>query len=98
MCCCQTAISRCKNQNQLIYNAALARQESALEKSLRSNSKDASYPPWSDLYARDVVSRQSQALGSRLTDILVDALPLAYVTDPSFDFGVKESRSQASIW
>lgn len=69
----------------------MARQESALEKSLRSSSKDASYSPWSDLYARDVVSRQSQALGSRLTDILVDTLPLAYVTDPSFDFGVKES-------
>ena len=80
-----------KYQNQLIHNAALARQETPLEKSLRNSDKDASYPPWSDLYARDVVSRQSQAIGSRLTDILVDALPLAYVTDPSFDFGVKES-------
>ncbi|MHB8949819.1 MAG: hypothetical protein ACYC4S_12240 [Rhodoferax sp.] len=80
-----------KYQNQLVYNAALARQESTLEKSLRTSSTDASYPAWSDLYARDVVSRQSQALASRLTDILVDALPLVYVTDPSFDFGVKES-------
>jgi len=80
-----------KYQNQLIFNAALARRESPIEKSLRASNQDASYPAWSDLYARDVVSRQSQALGSRLTDILVDTLPLAYVTDPSFDFGVKES-------
>jgi len=80
-----------KYQNQLIYNAALARQETSIEKSLRNSDKDASYPAWSDLYARDVVSRQSQAIGSSLTDILVDALPSVYVTDPSFDFGVKES-------
>lgn len=80
-----------KYQNQLIYNAALARRESTLEKSLRGSSKDASYPVWSDLYARDVVSRQSHAVGSRLTDILVSTLPFGYVSDPSFDFGVKES-------
>ena len=78
-------------QNQLIYNAALARQETSIEKSLRNSDKDASYPAWSDLYARDVVSRQSHALGSRLTDILVNTLPPGYVSDPSFDFGVKES-------
>ncbi|NDP38458.1 MAG: phospholipase [Rhodoferax sp.] len=80
-----------KYQNQLIYNAALARQESPLEQALRTSNKDASYPAWSDMYARDVVSRQSHALGSRLTDILVDTLPPGYVSDPSFDFGVKES-------
>jgi len=80
-----------KYQNQLIYNAALARQETSIEKSLRNSDKDASYPAWSDLYARDVVSRQSHALGSRLTDILVNTLPPGYVSDPSFDFGVKES-------
>jgi hypothetical protein len=43
------------------------------------------------LYARDVVSRQSYDLGVRLADILVDTLPPGYVSDPAFDFGVKEA-------
>ena len=80
-----------KYQNQLLSNAAFARQETALEQALRSSDKDANYPPWSDLYARDVVSRQSHAYGSKLTNILLDTLPAAYMSDPSFDFGVKES-------
>ncbi|MDO9165848.1 MAG: hypothetical protein Q7U13_07055, partial [Rhodoferax sp.] len=80
-----------KYQNQLIYNAAQSRQETAIEKTLRGGDKDASYPAWSDLYARDVVSRQSYALGAKLTEILVDTLPSGYVSDPSVDFGVKES-------
>ena len=65
--------------------------ETALEQALRSGDKDAKYPPWSDLYARDVVSRQSHAYGSKLTNILLDTLPAAYMSDPAFDFGVKES-------
>lgn len=80
-----------KYQNQLIYNAAQSRLETAIEKALRGADKDAGYPAWSDLYARDVVSRQSYASGAKLTDILVDTLPPGYVSDPSFDFGVKES-------
>jgi hypothetical protein len=80
-----------KYQNQMLYNAARAATESAIEIALRSGDKDASYPPWSDMYARDVVSRQSHALGSRLTEILVDTLPAGFVSDPGFDFGVKES-------
>lgn len=80
-----------KYQNQLLYNAAQTKQETAIEKSLRNSDKDASYPAWSDLYARDVVSRQSYALGAKVTDILVDTLPPGYVSDPGFDFGVKES-------
>jgi hypothetical protein len=80
-----------KYQNQLIYNAAQARQSTAVENALRNSDKDTSYPAWSDLYARDVVSRQSYALGDKLTGILVDTLPGGYVSNPSFDFGVKES-------
>ena len=80
-----------KYQNQLISNAALVRQETALEQALRSGDKDAKYPLWSDLYARDVVSRQSHAYGSKLTNILLDSLPAAYMSDPAFDFGVNES-------
>ena len=78
-------------QNQMLYKAARNKQETAFEKSLRDGDKDSTYPSWSDLYARDVVSRQSYALGARLTDILVDTLPAGYVSDPAFDFGVKES-------
>ena len=80
-----------KYQNQMIYQAAQNQTETSIEISLRSSDKDSSYPVWSDLYARDIVARQSHSLGARLTDILVDALPGAYVSDPSFDFGVKES-------
>jgi hypothetical protein len=80
-----------KYQNQLLYNAAQTKAETVIEQTLRSGDRDINYPPWSDLYARDVVSRQSYALGARLTDILVDTLPAGYVSDPSFDFGVKES-------
>jgi hypothetical protein len=80
-----------KYQNQVIYKDAQAQQDHALEQALRDSARDGSYPAWSDLYARDVVGRQSQALGGRLTDILVETLPSAYVSDPAFDFGLKES-------
>ncbi len=80
-----------KYQNQLLFNAARARHETAIEKSLRNSDLDSTYPAWSELYARDVVSQQSYALGVRLTGILLDTLPSTYVADPSFDFGVKES-------
>jgi hypothetical protein len=80
-----------KYQNQLIFSAAKAKQNGLFEQSLRKADKDASYAEWTDLYARDVVSRQAQALGIRLTDNLVNALPKKYVSDPSFDFGVNES-------
>ncbi len=80
-----------KYQNQMIYQAAQAHSETSIEISLRSSDKDSGYPSWSDLYPRDVVSRESRALGARVTDILVDTLPASYVSDPTFDFGVKES-------
>ncbi len=80
-----------KYQNQLLHDAAQSQRETALEQALRNSAQDQGYPLWSDFYARDVVSRQSYALGSQLTDILVDTLPPEYVSDPAFDFGVKES-------
>jgi hypothetical protein len=80
-----------KYQNQLLYNAALARQPTAVEQALRQTDRDASYPAWNDVYTRDVVSRQSHAMGSQLTDVLVSAMPAGYVSDPKFDFGVKEA-------
>ena len=80
-----------KYQNQLISSAAQAKQDTAFEQALRATAKDASYPPWTDLYARDVVSLQAHALAPQLVEQLVQALPQRYVSDPSFDFGVHES-------
>lgn len=80
-----------KYQNQLIYNAARTQRDTALEMALRNSDKDANYPAWTDLYARDVVSRQSYTYGAKLSEILVDALPASYVSEAAFDFGVKES-------
>jgi hypothetical protein len=80
-----------KYQNQLIYSAALAKQDGAFEQALRNTAKDGSYPAWSDVYARDVVSLQAHALAPQLVERLVAALPQKYVSDPSFDFGVHES-------
>ncbi len=80
-----------KYQNGLTFNAARARHETGFERSLRDGATDTGYPPWSDLYARDIVSAQSYALGPQLTDILVSTLPAIYVSEPAFDFGVKEA-------
>lgn len=80
-----------KYQNQTLYRAATAKQEGVADKSLRNMEKDASYPAWSSLYARDVVSRQSHALGNNLTEIIVNGMPPLYVNDASYDFGPKES-------
>ncbi len=79
-----------KYQNELLFQAASRRQDTALEKSLRSGERDASYPAWSDTYLRDVVAKQSAAYGPQLVDILVATLPAAFVSDPSYDFGVNE--------
>ena len=81
-----------KYQNQLIFQAAQARQNTAFERSLRPSEQDGRYPAWSDVYARDVVSKEAQALAVRLTDSLARALPPQYVSDPAFDFGVHESK------
>jgi hypothetical protein len=81
-----------KYQQQQVYNAARAGQKSTLEEALRSSARDASYPAWSDTYARDVVSRQAHSLGARLSGILLDTLPAGHVSDPAFDFGVHESE------
>ena len=80
-----------KYQNQLLYNSARARQGTAMDQALRQTDRDASYPAWTDLYTRDVVSRQSHAVGPQLTDVLLATLPAGYVSDPNFDFGVKEA-------
>jgi hypothetical protein len=79
-----------KYQTELLQNAARAKQDTALEKALRTTGKDSGYPQWGTDYLRDVVSAQSSALGPRLAQTLVSTLPAGYVSDPSFDFGVNE--------
>ena len=80
-----------KYQNQLLLNAARARQETVLDKALRQSERDSRYPAWSDQYPRDVVSREAHGQGAAITSLLLEAMPAAYVSDPSFDFGVKEA-------
>ena len=79
-----------KYQSELLYADATNKQDTALEKALRNPDKDRSYPDWGDHYLRDVVSAQSAAAGDALVETLVATMPPGYVSDPTFDFGVKE--------
>ena len=79
-----------KYQKELIQNAAANKADTPIEKSLRNTDKDRSYPEWSDDYLRNTVTTQSSAYGPQLVKILVAAVPEVFVSDPSFDFGVKE--------
>ena len=81
-----------KYQHELMHDAALDRNSTPIEKALRDTSQDASYPAWSDRYLRDVVTAQSFAEAPQVTRTLIATLPTRYVSDPSFDFGVNESR------
>ena len=80
-----------KYQKELVQNAAAAKVDTAIEKSLRNTDKDRNYPEWNDSYLRNVVTTQSSAYGPQLVKILVGTMPEQFVSDPSFDFGVKES-------
>jgi len=80
-----------KYQTELLHNAARNKKDTAIEQALRSLDKDSSYPEWSNTYVRDVVSKQASDSGSELAKTLVGAMPAGFVSDPTFDFGVKES-------
>lgn len=80
-----------KYQNDLMMVSARARQDTPLDLALRKMELDSTYPPWSDLYAREVVARESHAAGPKVAQAIVAAMPAEYVSDPAFDFGVKES-------
>jgi hypothetical protein len=79
-----------KYQTELLKNAAAQKQDTAIEKALRNTDKDRSYPEWNDRYLRDVVTVQSASFGPRIAQVLVASMPPSLVSDPSFDFGVKE--------
>ena len=57
---------------------------------MRSSQLDRNYPAWSDLYVRDVVAREAYAQGEKTAAVIIAAMPASYISDPSFDFGVKE--------
>ena len=78
-----------KYQSELLKPTA-QKQESAIDRALRNADKDRSYPEWSDRYLRDVVSAQSSAFGTQLVQIIVNAMPPLWVSDPAFDFGAQE--------
>ena len=81
-----------KYQTQLLRRAALAQQDTAIEQALRNPQRDASYPAWSERYTRDVVARESHDYGVELSDTLMATMPPLFVSDPAFDFGVKEAQ------
>ena len=80
-----------KYQTEILHNAALKKQDTAIEKALHSAERDANYPEWNDRYVRDTVAAQSARAGEQLVKVLLASMPELYVNDPTFDFGVKES-------
>ena len=81
-----------KYQNQTLLNDARSGQYSAAQLALRSATRDAAYPAWDALYARDVVAREAHAAGAALASAIVAAMPARLVSDPDFDFGVREAE------
>jgi hypothetical protein len=80
-----------KYVTEWMQRAAARQQETELEKALHNQDKDQTYPDWSDRYVRDVVSLQACKASNALVSSLVAAMPVAYVSDPGFDFGGEES-------
>jgi hypothetical protein len=83
-----------KFQNEAMYANARAGKDTSLEQALRRRDLDAAYPAWSELYARDTVSLEAHAISGRTVQTLVANVPPALVSDPKFDFGVKEADIQ----
>ena len=80
-----------KYQNELLMASARARQDTPLDTALRKLELDSGYPAWSDRYARDVVAKEAYDAGASLAKAIVAAMPAGFVSDPGFDFGVKEA-------
>ena len=80
-----------KFQNEAMVASAKANTDSPLELALRRLGLDIVYPPWTMLYARDVVALEAYVSSERTVDTIVATMPAAFVSDPGFDFGVKES-------
>ena len=74
----------------LTRNAA-RREDSMLEKALRNGDKDRIYPEWSERYLREVVSLQAANTAGSVAQRLLAVMPALYVSDPTFDFGVRQA-------
>lgn len=81
-----------KYQAELVLAAALAHQDTPVIQALRDTNRDARYPAWTTLYARDVVAAEAANHADRLVAVLLDAMPAAYVADPGFDLGASDAR------
>ena len=79
-------------QSALIRRAAATRKPGPLWAKMHDSSEDASYPPWSDNYVRDVVSKEAYDAGPATDHTLANTLPAHYVSDPTFDFGVHAAQ------
>ncbi len=80
-----------KFQNEAMLANARAGTDSAMEVALRNGQADASYPRWTEMYARDTVSREAKASSEKTVQTILATVPAAFVSDPAFDFGVKEA-------
>ena len=80
-----------KFQNESMVRSARAGADTALENALRELRRDAAYPAWTALYARDTVAREAHESATQTVRTILATVPAAYVSDPAFDFGVKES-------
>lgn len=81
-----------KFQNESMYENAKAGKDTALETALRRLDLDPSYPVWNELYARDTVAREAHAGARKTVDTILATIPPPLVSDPKFDFGVKEAE------
>jgi hypothetical protein len=79
-----------KYLNEIMQRSATLQQEGELEKALRNQDKDHTYPEWSDRYLRDIVSLQASKASNAWVTNLIAAMPAAYVSDPGFDFASRE--------
>lgn len=80
-----------KFQNEAMVASARAGTDTALERALRELPRDATYPAWTALYARDTVAREAHASAEDTVRTILATVPAAYVSDPAFDFGVNEA-------
>jgi len=80
-----------KFQNEAMVANARANADSSLERALRRLELDVVYPTWTALYARDVVAFEAFGSSERTVNTIIATMPAAFVSDPGFDFGVKEA-------
>jgi hypothetical protein len=73
-------------QVQLLHRTTDRDEQAPILMALRPGDGDATYPAWSEHYARDVVSAEAFAYGDRLDALLAAAMPAHYVSDTRYHF------------